>query len=95
MIVLSADRLWGPQLPGLIASGVLARDTPPEFGYVVDAAQKTAQEKLAALVPNAKHITQTDSGHEIHKEQPALVIEAIREIVNAVRDPASWPTTQR
>jgi hypothetical protein len=39
----------------------------PCFGYVTDAAQKQAQEKLARLVPNAK-ITNTNSGHEIHKE---------------------------
>jgi len=43
-------------------------------------------------VPNAKHITNTNSGHEIHKEQPRLVIDAIREIVEAARDPASWPS---
>ena len=53
--------------------------------YVTDAAQKKAQERLAELVPNAKHITKTNSGHEIHKEQPQLVIDAIREVVDAVR----------
>jgi hypothetical protein len=35
-----------------------------------------AQEKLAKLVPNAEHITNTNSGLEIHKEQPQLVIDA-------------------
>jgi hypothetical protein len=48
-----------------------------------------AQEKLARLVANAKHITNTNSGHEIHKEQPQLVIDAIRQVVEAVRGPAS------
>jgi len=52
---------------------------------VTDAAQKKAHEQLATLVPNAKHITKTNSGHEIHKEQPQLVIDAIREVVEAVR----------
>ena len=51
----------------------------------LDAAQKEAQEKLAHLVPNAKHITDTNSGHEKHKEQPQLVIDAIRQVVDAVR----------
>jgi pimeloyl-ACP methyl ester carboxylesterase len=69
----------------------LPRDVPPDFGYVTDAAQKKAQARLATLVPNARHVTDTNSGHEIHKEQPALVIKAIREVVDAVRDPASWP----
>jgi len=85
LVVLSADRPWGPQVPSMIEAGKLPRDVPPDFGYVTDAAQKKAQERLAKLVPNAKHITDTSSGHEIHKEQPRLVIDAIREVVEAVR----------
>jgi pimeloyl-ACP methyl ester carboxylesterase len=85
LIVLSADKPWGPQVPGMIASGVLTKDTPPDAGFITDAAQKVAHTKLAQLAPGAKHITKTDSGHEIHKEQPQLVIDAIREVVDAVR----------
>ena len=85
LVVLSADRPWGPQVPPMIAAGKLSADIPPDFGYVTDAAQKKAQERLAKLVPNEKHITNTNSGHEIHKEQPQLVIDAIREVVEAVR----------
>jgi pimeloyl-ACP methyl ester carboxylesterase len=86
LIVLSADRLWGPQIPSMIAAGRLPADIPPRFGYVTDAAQKQAQERLGKLVPNAKHITNTNSGHEIQKEQPQLVIDAIREVVEALRN---------
>ena len=89
LIVLSADRPWGPQVPSMIAAGTLPANVPPDFGYVTDAAQKQAQERLAKLVPNAKHITNTNSGHEIHKEQPQLVIDSIREVVQAVRS-GSW-----
>src|SRR6266404_6911368 len=70
IVVLSADRPWGPQVPSMIAAGKLPVDIPPDFGYVTDAAQKKAQERLAKLVPNEKHITNTNSAHEIHKEQP-------------------------
>ena len=91
LAVLSADRPWGPQVPSMIAAGILPADVPPDFGYVTDDAQKQAQKQLARLVPNAKHITNTNSGHEIHKEQPRLVIDAILDIVEAARDPASWP----
>jgi hypothetical protein len=73
----------------MIAEGKLPADIPPDFGYVTDAAQKQAQERLAKLVPNAKHITNTNSGHEIHKEQPQLVIDSIRQVVDAVRS-GSW-----
>ena len=85
IVVLSADRPWGPQIPPMIAAGKLPADIPADFGYVTDAAQKKAQERLAKLVPKEKHITNTNSGHEIHKEQPQLVIDAIREVVEAVR----------
>jgi len=85
LIVLSADRPWGPQTSAMIAEGKLPASVPVDFGYVTDAAQKRAQEKLARLVPNAKHITNTNSGHELHKEQPRLVIDSIREVVDAVR----------
>ena len=85
IVVLSADRPWGPQVPSMIAAGKLPADIPPDFGYVTDAAQKKAQERLAKLVPNEKHVTNTNSGHEIHKEQPQMVIDSIREVVEAVR----------
>jgi pimeloyl-ACP methyl ester carboxylesterase len=86
LIVLSADHPWGPLVPGFIADGRVPADTPPDFGYVTDRAQKEVQAKLAALVPGARHVTNTDSGHEIHKERPQLVIDAIRDVVDAVRD---------
>jgi len=69
-MVVSADHPWGPQVKAMIAAGKLPGDVPPDYGYVVDAAQKKAQERLAKLVPNEKHVTKTNSAHEIHKEQP-------------------------
>lgn len=52
IIVLSADHPSGPEVKSMIAAGNLPRDVPPDFGYVVDAAQKKAQKRLAKLVPN-------------------------------------------
>lgn len=48
------------------------------------------QGKLAELVPNARHVIAHNSGHNIHQDQPELVIEAIRQVVDAVRDPETW-----
>ena len=70
----------GPQVPALIANGTPAADVPADFGYVTDAAQKKAQERLAALVPGARHITKSNSGHDIHNEQPRLVTQAIVDV---------------
>ena len=85
LVVLSADRPWGPRVPGFIAEGLLAPDTPPNVGYVTDRAQKVAQAKLAALVPGSSHPMKTDSGHVIHHDNPQLVTGSIRAVVDAVR----------
>jgi len=85
LVVLSADRPWGPLVPGFIADGLLAPDTPPSVGYVTDRAQKVAHANLAALAPGSKHVTKTDSGHIIHHDNPQLVTDSIRQVVDAVR----------
>ena len=43
-----------------------------------------AQDRLAAAL-RAKHVTNTDSGHAIGVEHPALVVDAIRGVVDAAR----------
>ncbi len=43
-----------------------------------------AHNRLATQL-GARHITETHSGHHIHVEQPQLVIDAIREVVDAAR----------
>jgi pimeloyl-ACP methyl ester carboxylesterase len=85
LVVLSADRPWGPLVPGMIADGLLAPDTPLDVGYVTDRTQKVAHANLAALVPGSKHVTKTESGHVIHHDNPQLVTDTIREVVDAVR----------
>jgi pimeloyl-ACP methyl ester carboxylesterase len=47
-------------------------------------AWRTAQDRLAKLL-NAKHVSNTNSGHAIQMEQPLLVVDAIRGVVDAVR----------
>lgn len=41
--------------------------------------------QLASDRPCGRQIVNTDSGHEIHKDQPQLVLDPIREVVDAVR----------
>jgi hypothetical protein len=43
------------------------------------------QAELAALSTSGKQVIAADCGHHIHVEQPQLVIDAIREVVEAVR----------
>ncbi len=43
------------------------------------------QDKLAALVPRARRVIATKSGHNIQGTEPDLVITAVRQVVEAVR----------
>jgi pimeloyl-ACP methyl ester carboxylesterase len=47
-------------------------------------AWRTAQDRLAKIL-NAKHVSDTNSGHAIQMERPQLVIDAIEQVVEAVR----------
>ena len=59
LVVLSADRPWGPQVPSMIEAGKLPRDVLPDFGYVTDAAHKkgagTAREACAERKAHHRH----------------------------------------
>jgi pimeloyl-ACP methyl ester carboxylesterase len=83
---------------GPMPLAVLAHARPFELpkeaeGFSSDALEsvlRAANENLATLVPNARFFVAKDSGHDIHQDQPELVIEAIRQVVVGVRHPATW-----
>jgi pimeloyl-ACP methyl ester carboxylesterase len=50
------------------------------------------QTDLAGLVPGGRLVVAPESGHYIQQSRPDLVVAAIRNVVEAVRDPASWGT---
>jgi pimeloyl-ACP methyl ester carboxylesterase len=84
----SLDLLDGTPRVGAIPVVVLTSDKRFDFGAggtETWPAWRTAQDRLAKLL-NAKHVSDTNSGHAIQMEQPRLVIDAIREVVDAVRD---------
>jgi pimeloyl-ACP methyl ester carboxylesterase len=47
----------------------------------------SAQEQLATLVPDARYAVAAESAHYIQLQQPELVVDAVRRVVEAVRDP--------
>ncbi|MGH2616891.1 MAG: alpha/beta fold hydrolase [Thermomicrobiales bacterium] len=54
-------------------------------GYI-----RAANKEKVALVPKARFTVASESGHDIHQDQPELVIEAIRQVVAGVRNPDTW-----
>ncbi len=85
-IVLTADR---PQLTAeVLAAGQLPAGVDQEFADALWAAQLAAQDKLAKMFPGAEHITNTNSTHYIHLDNPQLVIDSIRQVVDEIRNDA-------
>ncbi len=82
----------------LMPLSVLAHGIP--FGIPADSKGFTSAElealllavnkAQAALLPNSRFFLAAGSGHDIHQDQPDLAIEAIRQVVEGVRDPATW-----
>lgn len=75
LVVLSRGQAMamGPDLPGGLTSDGL------------EAAWTETQAGLAALLPDVRRIIAEESEHYIQLQQPELVIEAIRDVVDAVR----------
>jgi pimeloyl-ACP methyl ester carboxylesterase len=76
-VVLSADKPWDPVL-------VAAMYKKLGGAAVTWKESLAAQDLLAASAP-AEHIKQTNSGHFVYTYQPALVVNAIRMVVDEVR----------
>jgi pimeloyl-ACP methyl ester carboxylesterase len=77
-------------LPLVVLSKGRPFDLPPgaQLGFPIaelDRAWASAQDELATLLPYARHVVATESGHNIHVEQPELVIRAVRRVVRALR----------
>jgi len=76
LIVLSRGQTQMSTGPGISAEDV------EQFKVAND----EMQAELAALSTSGKQIIAEDCGHHIHVEQPELVIDAIREVVEGVRE---------
>jgi pimeloyl-ACP methyl ester carboxylesterase len=87
VIVLTADT-WiftADVIAAGQASGQLPSYVTQEFTDALWVAQIRAQNLLAAKFPGAKHVTDTHASHYIHLDNPQLVIDSIRAVVEQVR----------
>jgi pimeloyl-ACP methyl ester carboxylesterase len=67
-------------------------DPDPRINAADERLWQTLQNELAALVPNSKHLVAKGSGHDIQHDRPGLVLNAIQDVVAAVRHPGTWKT---
>lgn len=59
-------------------------------GDELESSLRKTSELKANLVPNARFMLAAESGHDIHQDQPQIVIEAVRQVVEGVRAPETW-----
>ena len=84
VVILAADDR-NFNLKPLAAKGALPPGIPVNFGPVIFKANIDGQMKLAERL-NAKLIPNTKSGHYVQTEQPQLVINSIRYVVDRVHN---------
>ena len=53
---------------------------------------RSLQEELTALVPSGRLMLSSQTEHLLPEADPELVVDAIRQVVEAVRDPSTWTT---
>jgi len=85
-VVLTADRSQLPLTKEELAKAQLPAGVDQQFTNDLWASQLAAQEKLAKKFPGAEHVTDTNSSHYIQAENPQLVSDSIRRVVDAERD---------
>ena len=85
VVVLTASVKFAELWPEAIDEGLLPPDVPRDFGAVIDRTNTAAQTELAGYFPGSEHVTDTSSGHNIMIENAPVVIQAIEDVVAAVR----------
>ncbi len=66
----------------VIRHGMVQAQMMPEVTEVIEETNRRLQAKVAEQSPNARLIVAGESGHAIQIDQPALVVEAILEVVS-------------
>jgi pimeloyl-ACP methyl ester carboxylesterase len=69
----------------VLAHGRVDPSPPGWPGEEVERLWQQLQRELAQLVPGGRLVIATQSGHNIQDDQPELVLDAIRDVVQAVR----------
>ena len=77
-----------PPLPDIPLTVLSAHVRFQPWGIPADEADRYwtgLQADLASRVPNSTHIVAETGGHNLHIDNPTLVIDAIRQVVETVR----------
>ncbi|MCC7162174.1 MAG: alpha/beta hydrolase [Anaerolineae bacterium] len=91
----SLEQVRAAKLPPSIRLTVVAAGNPDEFETRPYAQiHQELQETLARLVPDAKLVIASRSGHFIQMDEPELIVQQVHEMVNRVRADMQVPPTR-
>jgi len=86
-VIASMEELRAAHLPPSLLLTVLSAKTEGVWSDEVGARLAAElQNQLAELVPTSKHIVVENTGHDIQIDQPQIVIQAVHEMVDTVRE---------
>lgn len=83
----------------VVTAGAYLRDAPSttagqQTGQQLQALWREMHREMLAQSSNAAHILAEDSGHFIQREQPEVVIAAVRQMLEAVRGESALPRAE-
>ena len=85
--------LLGPDLGDIplvvLTAGIVGSDVPPDLAEKVQNVRLEMHRELLDLSTNSTHLIAEESDHAIPSNQPELVVEAISQVVAAVRNQAA------
>ena len=96
LLLLLADRIRQPAVLGALPLVVIGRtpdsvpaNAPPTSGQVVRVVERPDHlRQMGQMSTNSVVVVADSSRHEIHLDQPDLVIEAVRNVIAAAREHA-------
>jgi len=83
LVVLSAGPALGSSNPAIDQGRQATERYATRFSVTSLMPRRKGAGPACDACAHAKHVTNTHSGHAIHKEQPQLVVDTIREVVDA------------
>lgn len=81
-----------PAVPTVVITRGVPDFPPLAPTEATEALWQELQRDLASRVPNARLVVAERSGHNVFREQPELIADAARQVVEAIRNPGSWAT---
>ncbi len=73
----------------VLSAGIMGSDVPPDVAERIQNVRLEMHRELLGLSTNSIHVISEESDHAIPRNQPDLITDAIRQVVEAIRNQAT------